>query len=64
MNVAELKEQSPAQLTERLLKLKEEQFKLRMQKATGQLNQTHLLSLNKKAIAKVKTVLTQQKLGK
>ena len=43
-----------------LLGLLRDQFNLRMQKATGQLGQSHLLSQVKRDIARVKTVLNQQ----
>ena len=43
-----------------LLELLRDQFNLRMQKATGQLGQSHLLSQVKRDIARVKTVLSQQ----
>ena len=38
----------------------ESQFKLRMQKNTGQLNQTHLLKQARRDIARVKTALRQK----
>ncbi|EAQ98524.1 50S ribosomal protein L29 [Congregibacter brevis] len=60
MKGSELREQSAEQLGEQLLALREEQFKLRMQKATGQLSQTHLLQANQRDIARVKTVLHEK----
>lgn len=63
MKVADLKDKSVDELSATLLKLREEQFKLRMQKSTGQLGQTHLLNENKKSIARVKTLMTQKKAG-
>ena len=57
MKASELREDSAEQLGEMLLVLREEQFRLRMQKATGQLGETHLLRENQRAIARVKTVL-------
>ncbi|CAH0993244.1 50S ribosomal protein L29 [Sinobacterium norvegicum] len=60
MNTTELKAKSVEELNAELLKLLEEQFKLRMQKATGQLNQSHLLKSTRRDIARVKTVLNQQ----
>ena len=60
MNASELRDKNSEQLGEELLKLREEQFKLRMQKATGQLGQTHLLKDNQRAIAQVKTVLHEK----
>ncbi len=62
MKASELREKSADELNTQLLELREEQFKLRMQKATGQLGQTHLLNENQRDIARVKTVL-QQKAG-
>lgn len=60
MKASELREQSAEQLNEQLHGLLEEQFRLRTRKATGQLNQTHLLQTNQRAIARIKTVLNQQ----
>ncbi|MFW9605767.1 MAG: 50S ribosomal protein L29 [Pseudomonas sp.] len=60
MKAKELREKSVEQLNEQLLGLLRDQFNLRMQKATGQLGQTHLLSQVKRDIARVKTVLNQQ----
>ena len=60
MRASELREKSVEDLNKQLLTLREEQFKLRMQKSTGQLGQTHLLQQNQREIARVKTVLTQK----
>jgi len=60
MKANELREKSAQQLNDRLLGLLRDQFNLRMQKATGQLGQSHLLSQVKRDIARVKTVLNQQ----
>ena len=60
MKAKELREKSVQQLNEQLLGLLRDQFNLRMQKATGQLGQSHLLSQVKRDIARVKTVLSQQ----
>ena len=59
MKAKELREKSVQQLNEQLLGLLRDQFNLRMQKATGQLGQSHLLSQVKRDIARVKTVLNQ-----
>ncbi|HGE2204961.1 TPA: 50S ribosomal protein L29 [Pseudomonas aeruginosa] len=61
MKANELREKSVEQLNEQLLGLLRDQFNLRMQKATGQLGQSHLLSQVKRDIARVKTVLNQRK---
>ncbi|HBZ49593.1 MAG TPA: 50S ribosomal protein L29 [Halieaceae bacterium] len=60
MKASELRDKTAIELNETLLSLREEQFKLRMQKATGQLGQTHLLVSNQRAIARVKTLLTEK----
>ena len=60
MKATELHEKSAEQLNEQLLTLLRDQFNLRMQKATGQLGQTHLLNQVKRDIARVKTVLNQK----
>ncbi len=60
MKASELQEKSVDELNKDLLTLREEQFKLRMQKSTGQLGQTHLLRQNQRDIARVKTVLGQK----
>ena len=60
MKASELRDKSAEDLNKELLSLREQQFKLRMQKSTGQLGQSHLLKQNKRAIARVKTVLTQK----
>ena len=60
MKATELREKSPVDLNKQLLALREAQFKLRMQKSTGQLGQTHLLKQNQREIARVKTVLTEK----
>jgi large subunit ribosomal protein L29 len=60
MKASELREKSAEELNAELLKLREEQFKLRMAKSTGQLGQSHLLKQTKQDIARVKTVLQQK----
>ena len=60
MKASELVEKSVDDLNKQLLDLREEQFKLRMAKSTGQLGQTHLLKQTKRDIARVKTALTER----
>ncbi len=57
MKAAELREKTVDELQESLISLVKDQFNYRMQKSTGQLNQTHLLKEVAKDIARVKTVL-------
>ena len=58
MKASELKAKSVEELKAELLGLLREQFNLRMQAATGQLAQTHLLKTVRRDIARVKTILT------
>jgi large subunit ribosomal protein L29 len=60
MNVGELRGKSADELDKELLRLLEARFKLRMQKATGQLGQTHLLKAQRRDIARVKTILGEK----
>jgi len=63
MSVNDLRAKSVEELNKSLANLQEAQFKLRMQKATGQLGQTHLIRQTRRDIARVKTVL-REKAGK
>ena len=60
MKATELRDKSAEDLNAELNKLLESQFKLRMQQATGQLGQTHLLKQTRGDIARVKTVLREK----
>ena len=60
MNVRELRESNDEELREELIRLTIEQFNLRMQKANGQLGQTHLIREARREIARVKTVLVEK----
>ncbi|MDX5298445.1 MAG: 50S ribosomal protein L29 [Gammaproteobacteria bacterium] len=60
MKAQELRQKTVEELKADLLGLLKEQFNLRMRKATGQLNQVHLLGKVKRDIARVKTVLNQK----
>ena len=57
MKANELREKTASELKEELLRLRKEQFGLRMQKASGQLGQTHMVKEMRRDIARVKTVL-------
>lgn len=63
MKASDLRGKSVSELDNELGKLLEEQFKQNMQKATGQLAQTHVLKVNKRNIARIKTVMNE-KVGK
>ncbi len=60
MKAAELREKKTEELYEELLRLRKEQFGLRMQDASGQLGQYHLLNQVKRDIARVKTIIVEK----
>ncbi len=60
MKANELREKSVEELNTQMMSLLKEQFKLRMRKSTGQLNQGHPLRIVRRDIARVKTVLNQK----
>ena len=57
MKIDEIRGMTPDQLGEALLNLKKEQFNLRFQAATGQVEKTHRVNEVRKDIARIKTVL-------
>ena len=61
MELKQLRQKSAAELQAHLLDLRREQFNLRMQKGTGQLNQTHQVRKVRREIAQVKTLLGANK---
>ncbi|MCC3705519.1 MULTISPECIES: 50S ribosomal protein L29 [Rouxiella] len=60
MKAKELREKSVEELNTELLNLLREQFNLRMQTASGQLQQTHTLKQVRRDVARVKTLLTEK----
>ena len=64
MKAAELKGMSLDQLDDQLVKLKKEQFNLRFQRATGQLENTSRVRQVRRDIARLKTVVRQKKANK
>ena len=59
MKAEELRKKSTAELKEELQELLKEQFKLRMQKSTGQMSNPARFKTLRKEIARVKTVMTE-----
>ena len=57
MKIDEVRGLTPDQLSEQLISLKKEQFNLRFQKATGQIEKTHRVDQVRKDIARIKTVM-------
>ena len=63
MNAMELRTKSSEELMGLLTDLKKEQFNLRFQKASGQLENTARVRVVRREIAKISTVLTEKKNG-
>ncbi|MEM7728510.1 MAG: 50S ribosomal protein L29 [Pseudomonadota bacterium] len=61
MKVEELRQLSDDQLADTLLTLKKEQFNLRFQDATGQLQSTARVREVRRAVARIKTLQNQRK---
>ena len=60
MKIADLRSKSKDQLQDQLQQLKKEQFNLRFQQATGQLEKTARVKEVRREIARVKTLLAEQ----
>ena len=63
MKAQELRDKSVDELQDELLRLRKEQFSLRMQFASGQLGQTHLVTETRRDIARVKTIMKEKANG-
>lgn len=63
MKASELRDKNVQELNEELLRLRKEQFGLRMQRASEQLAQTHLLTQARRDIARVKTLIQEKASG-
>ena len=63
MNATELEAKNVEELNEELVSLLKEQFNLRMQYSTGQLEKTDQLKKVRRNIARVKTILTEKAKG-
>ncbi len=59
--LSDFKAMTDDQLHDELLKLKKEQFNLRFQRATGQLENTSRVRVVRREVARVKTVVAQKR---
>jgi large subunit ribosomal protein L29 len=59
--IGEFRGMDPGALTDRLAQLKKEQFNLRFQQATGQLQSTARMGEVRDQIARIKTVLREKR---
>ena len=60
MNANELRDKTPDQLRDELVSLKKEQFNLRFQAATGQIENPARMKTARRDAARVKTILNQK----
>ncbi|HKL05605.1 MAG TPA: 50S ribosomal protein L29 [Roseovarius sp.] len=60
MDATELRNKTPDQLREELVALKKEQFNLRFQSATGQLENSARMKQARRAAARVMTILNEK----
>ncbi|MCH9766035.1 MAG: 50S ribosomal protein L29 [Alphaproteobacteria bacterium] len=63
MSAADFRDMSLDQLDDQLLKLKKEQFNLRFQKASGQLENTSRVRRIRRDIARVQTIAREKRAG-
>jgi len=61
MKTSELRKMSEPELRKELVELRREQFNLRMQRATGQLGTPARFKEVRRDIARIKTIMTEQK---
>ena len=61
--IADFRAMDADKLSDELLKLKKEQFNLRFQAATGQMEKTHRVSEVRKDIARISTLLREKRVN-
>ena len=61
LKARDLREQTPEELQKKVNDLHEQLFKLRFQKATGQMDDIHKIANVRKDLARVMTIITEKK---
>jgi large subunit ribosomal protein L29 len=61
MKAGDVRAKTPDELSDELMKLKKEQFNLRFQRATGQLENTGRVREVRRDIARIKTIAAQKR---
>jgi large subunit ribosomal protein L29 len=64
MKASDVRVKTPDQLNDDLAALKKEQFNLRFQKATGQLEKTSRVKQVRRDIARIKTIMAEKSAAK
>ena len=63
MKAEELNKKTHEKLYKELLDLRKEQFNLRMRRGVGQASRVHMFKLNRRNIARVKTIMNEKKIA-
>jgi large subunit ribosomal protein L29 len=63
MKAADVRQMTPDQLEDKLGELKKEQFNLRFQRSTGQLENTSRVRIVRRDIARIETIAAQKRAG-
>jgi len=63
MKMTDIKALTDDQLSDEIVKLKKEQFNLRFQRATGQLENTSRVRVIRRDVARMKTIAAQKRAG-
>ena len=64
MKIGDVRAMSPDEVEDKILELKKEQFNLRFQRATGQLESTSRVRAVRRDIAKLLTIATERRAGR
>jgi large subunit ribosomal protein L29 len=64
MKIGDVRAMTPDEVEDKILELKKEQFNLRFQRATGQLESTSRVRAVRRDIAKLLTIATERRSGK
>ena len=60
-DLIDLRKKDLDQLNQELESVRAEQFTMRIKHTTGQLNETNLLKVNRRKVARIKTLITELK---
>jgi large subunit ribosomal protein L29 len=64
MKIGDVRAMTPDEVEDKILELKKEQFNLRFQRATGQLESTSRVRAVRRDIAKLLTIASERRMGK
>ena len=64
MKIGDVRAMSPDEVEDKILELKKEQFNLRFQRATGQLESTSRVRVVRRDIARLLTIASERRTGK